>query len=151
MGSYDKKLAEGTKPYLEDGETFLAAIIAQPRGTTQAIAGYKPLGHSQVGKHAASAAEAGFEITSPMALAVTDRRLLALAIGSPIGLGIGGKVKGLSSAVPLSAVDSIEVKRLAVGKTLHVTIDGNPFVLEAGAGADAKGLVAAFEQAKNGG
>jgi hypothetical protein len=32
-----------------------------------------------------------------MALAVTQRRLLVLRIGSPIGLGIGGSVKELVS------------------------------------------------------
>jgi hypothetical protein len=34
------------------------------------------------------------------------------------------------SAAPLSDVDSIEVKRLAAGKTLTVTVQGTPFVLE---------------------
>ena len=52
------------------------------------------------------------------------------------------------SAAPLGEVDSIEVKRLAVGKTVTVTVRGTPFVLEVGAGANAKGVSEAFEQAK---
>ena len=52
------------------------------------------------------------------------------------------------SAVPLSDVDSIEVKRLAVGKTVTVTVRGVPFKLEVGAGANAKGVAQALEQAK---
>ena len=71
-----------------------------------------------------------------------------LRVTAPIGLGMGGKVKELASAVPLADVDSIEVKRLAVGKTITVTIRGVPFVLEVGAGANAGGVAEAFEKAK---
>jgi hypothetical protein len=83
-----------------------------------------------------------------MALADPPRRLLSLKVGSPIGMGMGGKVEGLVSAAPLSDVDSIEVKRLAAGKTITVTVRGAPFVLETGAGANAKGVAEAFERAK---
>ena len=85
-----------------------------------------------------------------MALAVTNQRLLSLKISNPVGLGIGGDVKELVSAAPLSDVDSIELKRLAVGKTVTVTVRGTPFVLEVGvgAGANAKGVAESFEQAK---
>jgi antitoxin (DNA-binding transcriptional repressor) of toxin-antitoxin stability system len=40
------------------------------------------------------------------------------------------------------------VKRLAAGKTITVTVRGVPFVLEVGAGANAKGVAEAFERAK---
>ena len=83
-----------------------------------------------------------------MALAVTDRRLLCFGISNPVGLGIGGDVKELVSEAPLAEVDSIEVKRLAVGKTVTVTVRGTPFVLEVGAGANAKGVAEEFEPAK---
>jgi hypothetical protein len=83
-----------------------------------------------------------------MALAVTDRRLLCFKISNPVGLGIGGDVKELVSEAPLSAVDSIEVERLAVGKTVNVSVHGTPFVLEVGAGANAKGVAEEFERAK---
>jgi hypothetical protein len=89
-------------------------------------------------------------LASPMALAVTPRRLLSLKVTAPIGLGIGMKAQELVSAVPVSEVDSIEVKRLAVGKTVTVTVRGVPFVLEVGAGADAKGVADALERAKVG-
>ena len=69
-------------------------------------------------------------------------------ISNPVGLGIGGDVKELLSAASLGDVDSIELKRLAVGKTVTVTVRGTPFVLEMGAGANAKGVSEAFEQAK---
>jgi hypothetical protein len=85
-----------------------------------------------------------------MALAVTDLRLLCFGISNPVGLGIGVDVKELVSEAPLAEVDSIEVKRLAVGKTVTVTVTvrGTPFVLEVGAGANAKGVADEFERAK---
>ena len=148
MGSYDKKLAAGAKPFLDDGEDLLAAFVARPRGSTQRAAGSLTLGASQIGKANEGAEASGFALANPMALGVTGARLLALSIGSPIGLGIGGKVKGIAGSASLPDVDSITTKRLAVGKTVTVTISGSPFVLEVGAGADVKGFIEVFEQAK---
>lgn len=159
MARAEAKIKEGAAPYLEQGEEVLAAIVARPRGWTQAtaspgggaIAGAigGALGGKKQQRNVEAAEESGFEITSPMALAVTDRRLLSLKISSPVGLGIGGDVKELVSAAPLSDVDSIDVKRLAVGKTVTVTVRGTEFVLEVGAGANAKGVAEAFESAKS--
>jgi hypothetical protein len=83
-----------------------------------------------------------------MALAVTPRRFLSLKVTAPIGAGIAMKVQELVSAMPVSEVDSIEVKRLAIGKTVKVTVRGVPFVLEMGAGASAKGIAEALKHAK---
>jgi hypothetical protein len=158
MARFETKIKEGAAPFLEQGEEVLAAVVARPRGWTQAsasagggaVAGLVggAIGGKKQQQQVGAAEAAGFEITSPMALAVTDRRLLSLKIAAPIGLGIGGKVKELVSAVPVGEVDSIEVKRLAVGKTVTVTVRGVPFVLEVGAGANAGGVAEAFERAK---
>ena len=83
-----------------------------------------------------------------MALAVTSRRLLSFKVTAPVGMGIGMKVQELVSAVPIGEVGSIEVKRLAMGSTVTVTVRGAPFVLEVGAGANAKGVAEALDQAK---
>ena len=162
MARYETKIKEGAAPFLEDGEEVVAAVLARPRGWTQAsaspggglvagmvggaIGGKKQ--EQQVAVADQRADEAGFELASPMGLAVTQRRLLSLKVGALIGMGMGGKVEGLVSAAPLSEVDSIEVKRLAAGKTITVTVRGTPFVLEVGAGANAKGVAEAFERAK---
>jgi hypothetical protein len=158
MARAEAKIKEGAAPYLDQGEEVLAAIVARPRGWTQSSA--SPGGGAAAGliggaiggkkqqQNIAAAEESGFEITSPMALAVTDRRLICFKISNPVGLGIGGDVKELVSAAPLSEVDSIEVKRLAVGKTVTVNVGGTPFVLEVGAGANAKGVAEEFERAK---
>jgi hypothetical protein len=88
----------------------------------------------------------GFELASPMALAITDRRLLSLGLGATPGMGMGGDVKTLVSEAPLEAVDSIEIKRLLMGKVMKVTVRGSELELEAEAGANAKGVVEAFGQ-----
>jgi hypothetical protein len=158
MARFETKIKEGAAPFMEPGEEVVAAVVARPRGWTQsvgsagggAIAGAVggAIGGKKQQANVEAAGEVGFELASPMALAVTQQRVLSISIGSPIGLGIGGKVKELVSAVPVSQVDSIEVKRLAAGKTITVTIQGTPFVLEVGAGANAKGIAEAFEKAK---
>src|SRR3954447_27024883 len=158
MGRSDAKIKEGAVPFLEQGEEVIAAFVARPRGWTQssaspgggAVAGMigGAIGGKQQHQATAGARDAGFQLASPMALAITPRRLVSLKVTAPVGLGIGMKVQELLSAVPLSDVDSIEVKRLAVGKTVTVTIRGVSFTLEAGAGADAKGVADALERAK---
>jgi hypothetical protein len=149
--SYEDKIKEQAEPYLEPGERVLAAFIAQPRGANMARAG--GLAPSAIGgrkvKEARRAAEAsGLQLARPMALAVTDRRLVVLKISPPIAMGKGGDVKELVSAVPLTDVDSIEIKRLLVGKVVVVTVGGAAVKLEAGAGANAKGLAEEFARAR---
>ena len=158
MARSETKIKEGASPFLEQGEEVLAAFVARPRGWTQATASAGggvaagliggAIGGKKQQESVGSAAGAGFELASPMALAVTQRRLLSLKVTAPVGMGIGMKVKELAGAVPLSEVDSIEVKRLAAGKTITVTVRGHSFVLEAGAGANVNGVTEAFEQQK---
>ena len=158
MARFETKIKEGAAPFMENGEEVVAAVVARPRGWTQAsaspgggaIAGAigGAIGGKKQQANVEAAQQTGFELASPMALAVTQQRLLSISIAAPIGLGMGGKVKELVSAVPVSEVDSVEVKRLAVGKTITVTIHGTPFVLEVGAGANANGVAEAFDKAK---
>ena len=152
---HEQKIKDGAEPLLGHGEEIVAAFVARPRGWTQAGAGHAgpgmiaaSLGRAKQGRAYAAAEQAELQLASPMALALTPRRLMVLKIGSPIGLGIGGDVKELVSAVPLSAVDSIEIKRLAIGSVVTVTVRGVPIELEANALANTRGLAAEFEQAK---
>lgn len=141
-----EKIVEGTGPFLEEGESVLAAFVARPRGWTQANAGSLHLGAHQQGKAHDGAEGAGFELASPMALAVTERRLLSLELGAA-KTGVGaGDVKRLVSAVPLGEVDAIKAKRLLLGKVVTVTVRGQEFKLEAGAGANVAGVVEAYER-----
>jgi hypothetical protein len=161
MARSEAKIKEGAAPFLEPGEEVLAAIVARPRGWTQASASAGggavagaiggAIGGRKQRQSMEGAEESGFQLASPMALAVTPRRLLSLKVTAPVGLGIGMKVQELVASAPVGEVDSIKVKRLAVGKTVTVTLRSSSFVLEAGAGADAKGVAEALERAKSGG
>lgn len=126
-------------------------MIAAPRGYTQQAAGSIHLGSAQRDRAHGAAAQVSLRLEAPMALALTQRRLMTLNIGTPIGLGIGGKVKELLSAVPIEDVDAIEVKRLALGHTITLTVRGVPISLEANAAPGAKTFAATFERARRGG
>lgn len=145
-----RKIADGAEAYLEPGERLLVALVAQARGATTARVGgnliANELGARKAGRNADAAGEAGLVVRSPMGLVLTDRRLLTLAISTPWGLGLGGTVKELLSAVPVEDVESIEVKRLAAGRRITLTVRGTEFKLEAGAGADADGLAESLAQ-----
>ena len=156
MARYETKIKEGAAPFLEDGEEVVAAVMARPRGWAASaspggglVAGMVggAMGGKKQEKQVAAAEDAGFELASPMALAVTQRRLLSLKVGALIGMGMGGKVEGTRSAAP-SARSTRSTWRLAAGKTITVTVGSVPFVLEVGAGANAKGVAEAFERAK---
>ena len=95
-----------------------------------------------------AAKDAGLQLASPMALALTDKRLLVLRISPPIALGKGGDVKELVSEAPLADVDSIDVKRLLAGKVVTVTVRGTSFKLEVGAGTDTNGMADGLALAK---
>lgn len=146
----EEKIRHGARPWLVNGETVLAGFVARPRGWTQGVAGSIHLGAAQQAAARAGAEAAAFRLGSPMALAITDRRLLSLSMGAQVGMGLGGGVKELLGEAPLSAVDSITVTRLLLGKVVTVTIRGTSFTLEVGAGANTKGVVAAYERCRVG-
>jgi len=149
---FGEQLKEEARTFLEPGEEILASIVAQPRGTSNSkVGGLAPqaIGSAWAKKSHEGAAEAGLQLANPMALALSDRRLLVFgieksAMGKPTG------VKELVSAVPVGQIESISVKRLLVGKTMTVTANGAEAKLEIGAGQDAKGLAEQFERVKAG-
>ena len=148
MSRQSDKIVKGAQEFLEPGEEVQAALVVAARGHTQAVAGSMNLGAHQQGRAGAAAADAGLQIASPMGVALTQKRLLTLRIGTPIGLGIGGGVKGLMSAVPIDDVDAIEVTRLALGFTIALTVRGSTFKLEANAASGAPALAEAFERVR---
>ncbi len=131
-------------PFLEQGEEVRAVLIARPRGWTQTMAGGRTLGVGKaIGRHQqqearGGAGEAGIQLASPGGLVLTQRRLLTVQTGEGLGRGAGGSVKEVLSAVPVSDVDSIKVKRLLLGYVITLTVQGSEFKLEANAAAGAK-------------
>jgi hypothetical protein len=149
MSRHEQKIKDGVARFLQDGEQVLAAVIAAPRGSTQQAAGSMQLGSAQRA-HAHGAAElVDLRLEAPMAVAITQRRLLTLKIGTPIGLGIGGKVKELMSAVAIGDVDSIAVQRLALGYTITLTVRGIAIKLEANAASGAKAFAETFDRVRS--
>src|SRR5919106_3141228 len=108
MARSEAKIKEGAAPFLEAGEEVLAAFVARPRGWTQtnasagggALAGVigGTIGGKKQQQNVDAAQQTGFELASPMALAVTPRRLLSLKVTQPVGMGIGMKVQELVGA-----------------------------------------------------
>src|SRR4051812_22538778 len=148
MNATEQKFADGAQQYLEDGEEVLVACIAQAKGYTKMMVSGLDLGRREVGRSSAAAKESEVKVDNPMALVLTEQRLLTLKIGMPIGLGIGGKVKELLTAIPLSEVDSIAVKKIALRQNVTVTVRGVEIPLETNAKASAKEQVERFEQLK---
>ncbi len=146
--AYEPKFEEGARPFLQEGEEVLASCIAQAKGFTRMAVSGMDLGRSEVAGSAAAASEGEVRVANPMALVLTNRHLLTLAISSPIGLGIGGNVKSLLTTIPLSQVDSVLVKRIALRQNITLTVRGIEIPLKTNAKADAGGLVRHFERLK---
>src|SRR6476619_3975449 len=107
--------------FLEPDEHVLAVFQAQARGAGVAKSGGGPavgaIGGKWAGKSHEGAAGAGLQLASPMALALTEKRIVVFT-GNTGGMsGRINEITELVSSAPLSAVDSIEVKGLLVGKT----------------------------------
>jgi hypothetical protein len=143
---------EQVQQFLEPDEHVLAAFQAQPRGAGVAKSGAGPavsaIGGKWSGKSRDSAAGAGLQLTSPMALALTERRVVVF--GGKAG-GMSGKIKEITelvSSAPLSEIDSIQVKGLLVGKTVSIAMNGGEVKLEVPGGQDPKGFAAEFDKAK---
>ena len=122
--SSEDKIREGLQPLLGAGEQLVAAFVARPRGWTQQMAGSRLVGESQQGRSRDAAEQAGFALASPMALALTNQRLLSVSMGAQAGMGLGGGVKELVGQAQLADVDSITAKRLLLGKVVAVSVRG---------------------------
>jgi hypothetical protein len=138
--------------FLEPDEHVLAAFQAQPRGAGVSKSGagvaVTTIGDVWSGKSRGNAAGAGLQLTSPMALALTERRVIVF--GGKAG-GMSGRIKEITelvSSAPLSQIDSIQVKGLLVGKTVSITMGGGEVKLEVPGGQDPKGFAEQFDKAK---
>ncbi|MET0627467.1 MAG: hypothetical protein ABW033_03305 [Acidimicrobiia bacterium] len=151
----EKKHLAGVEPFLDPGEQALAALTAQAkgvsaaRGTAAGLAGVAGVAASEVlgkkpGKEHVSASDVGLDISAPMAIVLTDRRLITLRTGTPIGMGLGGAIKSLLSAVPISDVESIELSKFGLAKRVELTVRGVTINLECNSGASTDEFAEAF-------
>jgi hypothetical protein len=139
MSRHEAKLAAGAQPHLGPGERVLASAIVRPSGigTTDEA----PAGDWDTRSLAASA---GFGLVAPMAIALTDRRFLMLQIGTPIGLGIGGAVRGLLGEIPVERIAQMHAQLLGIGRSLFVTSGPVRVQFVGNLAADLRGIAAAF-------
>jgi hypothetical protein len=146
LSKQEDRIREVAAPFLEPGEQILAAIYAAPRGKTTAVAagGVGGLvGSRQMGKNRAAAEEAGIQLSSTMAVVVTQSRLLTLDVKIN-AMGAVTEAKELLTAVPLSAINGVEGKRFGLGGVLILNANGEaPIKLECKAGA-AKSIADAY-------
>jgi hypothetical protein len=145
--SYEEKIRDQAQPHPEAGEHVLSAFIARPRGSTTAGAGGvvgSLVGGRKITRERRGAEDGGLQLAGTMALVLTEQRLIVLEVSPPLAFGKGGDVKGLVSAVPVGEVESVEIKRLLVGKVVELVVSGASFKLEAGAGADTVGFADAL-------
>lgn len=146
--AHEKKFADGVQPFLEDSESVVASCIAQAKGFSRMTVSGLDLGKSEVGRASGAAATAEVKVDNPMALVLTDRRLLTVKISAPIGLGIGGSVKELLTAIPIAEVDSIKVERIALRQNITIIVNGVEIPLETNAKANAGGVAEEFDRLK---
>jgi hypothetical protein len=124
----DSKLEPGVLRLIGEGEEVLAAFVGSPLGAEQVLA-----------------ERDGLRASSPMALALTPRRLLTLRIGSSIELD---RVREVVDSVSLFDVEAIEVNRLPRGQLITITSQGEMLQLLANAPAATEALADEFERAK---
>jgi hypothetical protein len=151
-------IQQQAQQFLDADEHLIAAFQAQPRGTgvarAPATGALAQAATGAIGKKWAkgsndAAGRAGLQLTSPMILGLSERRLLVLT-GKKKSLGTGKimEVDQLVSSAPLEEVESIEVKRLLVGKTVRIGMSGGEVKLEVPPGNDPKAFAAEFERVK---
>jgi hypothetical protein len=131
-------------------EPILGAVFAKPRGsTTSSIGGgviAGAIGAKKMGDQQKGAQAAGIVLGNPGAVAVTGTSLVTLRVK----VSMTGQIKDITevlSTVPLSEVDSLEVKRMGMAGVMVIAAHGSSFKLEGKAG-DMKEFVGAFDNAK---
>jgi hypothetical protein len=147
VASTEDKFAEGVQPFLEDGEQVLVTCVAQARGHTRHVISGLKLGGQQF-KNMQAANEAEVRVENPMALVLTNKHVLTVKIGTPLGLGVGGKVKEVMTAIPLEEVESITANRFALRQNISLVIHGTEIKLETNAKAKAGPLAEKFAELK---
>jgi hypothetical protein len=147
-------LQEQGSRFLDQDEHVVAAFQAKPRGagmaTSEVGAAPVTIGGNWAGKPRDEAAGAGLRVTSPMALVLTDRRIVVFTGKTSAASGKFTEITEVVSSAPFRDVQSIQVKRLLVGKTVSIAMEGGGDVkLEVPAGNDPKGFAERFEQMKS--
>ena len=147
MSKQQEQIIEAARGKVD--EEILCAAWAKPRGSSTAAAGgviAGEIGAQWTGKHHEGAQAAGIKLADPGAVAVTATNLITMAVK----VGMTGGIKEVTevlSVVPLTGVDSIEVKRIGMAGVMEIISGGSSFKLE-GKVPDLRELAETFERAK---
>src|SRR3954454_3503415 len=148
VSKHQEQITAAAKGKLD--EEILGAAWGKPRGSSTATAGagviVGEIGARWAGKHRKDAEAAGIELGNPGAVAVTANNLVTMKV-KVSAMGAIKEVTDVLSVVPLSDVDSLEVKRMGLTGVMEITAGGGSFKLE-GKPGDMKELVEVFERAK---
>jgi hypothetical protein len=131
-------------------EEILGAAWGKPRGSQTAAAGagviVGEIGARWAGKQRKGAAAAGISLGNPGAVAITPTSLVTMKV-KVSAMGAIKEVKEVLSVVPLSEVDSVQVKRMGLTGVMEIKSGGGSFKLE-GKPGDMKELADVFDRAK---
>ena len=149
MSKHQEQIIAAAKGKLD--EEILGAAFGKPRGSQTAASGggmiVSEIGARWAGKQRKGADAAGIELGTPGAVAVTPSNLVTMKV-KVSALGAIKDITEVLSVVPLSEVDSLEVKRMGMAGVMEITAGGGTFKLE-GKPGDMKELADAFERAKS--
>jgi hypothetical protein len=131
-------------------EEILAAAWGKPRGASTAAAGagviVSEIGARWSGKQRKGADAAGIELGNPGAVAITRANLVTMKV-KVSAMGAIKEVTDILSVVPLTEIDSLEVKRFGMSGVMEITAGDGSFKLE-GKPGDMKELADVFQQTK---
>ena len=149
MSKHQEQIIAAAKGKLD--EEILGAAFGKPRGSQTAAAGggviVSEIGARWAGRQREGAEGAGIELGNPGAVAITPTSLVTMSV-KVSALGAIKDVKEVLSVVPLSEIDSLEVKRMGMAGVMEITAGGGSFKLE-GKPGDMKELAEVFERARS--
>lgn len=152
MGGYADKLQKSAGQVLRPGEKVIAAIRAQPRGSTTGMAVGGLVGAAVAGRQAQKAHAKVGEGTlasgwpqGRLAVGLTDQRLLTFnytALGKP---------KDMTGEFPLNEVSSVELEKKKVANAVRFAfVDGSAVEVECAKLEKVGDFVSAFQGVKAG-
>lgn len=148
MSNHPEQIIEAARGKVP--EQILGATFGKPRGSNTAVAGGViggAIGGGWAAKQRKGADAMGIQLGSPGAVAVTPTNLVTMTVGVSVG-GQIKEVKEILSVVPLTQVDSVQVKRMGLGGVMEISAGGHSFKLEGKVG-DMREFAAAFDRAKS--
>jgi len=127
----DQNIRSGVAEVLHPSETVVSYLFASARGHQQAMTGGigGAVGAGRSGSAVKGAEAAGITLASPMALVLTEARLITVQVG------IAGKVKRVLDRFTLAEVGLMTIKRLGLGGAVTLELRDVEVRLEARVGA----------------